>query len=267
MVRRGNSMLLALLCLLPCAPAQAGPLDPPPMLVISGSGPTVATFTLRDEIEINYLDSEATYTGRYGGVLIEPVRGRGRGGVVWMAALASVIVPPPAGREPPTPLGPSTQLLPPGAYRAYLLADKDAEVRLPLRTGDTALTVRTTRKVRQVFVADHRDFEPGQTSVTLRAPVTVGKRAVFVNVGQYSGWLTEDLDLLVCLARRGKPCDRRHDPFGTIKGDQPYGVQVSIDSDLRGVFPPGSRDVLLTASITSTVKATVTYGYVEVDLL
>lgn len=266
MVRRAG-LVLGLSCALAGLPAKAGPLDPAPALVVSGSGPTAAVVTLREEIEVNYETATGSFTGSYGGVLIETVGGKRRGGVLWVAALDTVLVPEPVGHEPAIHLWPEdTMILPPGGYRFYLLADQDAEIRLPLRAGDTPLTVRTTRAVRQVFATERKEFEQGQTSVTMRAPVTVGKRAFLVLIGQHQGWLTEDLDLLLCLPKRGKPCNPKHDPHMPMQGAVDYGGIRRISFPREDVRP-GARDVLLTAKITSTVKETVAYGYIEVDRL
>lgn len=202
---RAVAMAVAVLAAAFAAPVAAGaPTDPPPAIVVSGEGPTTATFTLRRTARILVHEITATATGRYGGVRIERVDRKGTGGTVLLVDDFKPLVAP-AYR--PSVFGFAYDSLEAGTYRAYLLADGAAEVRLPLESGDP-LAVRTTKRFPQTLDVERRPLPAGAASLTFTRPVTrTTGRSVRIAVGQLApANVSSQARVTTCLTPRGRTC-------------------------------------------------------------
>jgi len=147
------------------APAGASPLDPAPALVVTGTGPVVATFRVTTPTRLNLRDASVTIgSGTYGGVYVRSAAGVGRGGVLRVAAFDTTVDARPAVRQPPVVLaahgGGAHPLLDPGTYTVYLLADGAADVTIPLESGRGQTLRPSLRRTTQVLHTDEREVAP-----------------------------------------------------------------------------------------------------------
>ena len=208
-----------LACGLLAAPTAAGPLDPP-ALVVSGSGPAVATFTLRAPVRLDLYRAEVTsMAGSYGGVFIRSATSTATyGGVVRIRALNTSMYPEgtPGSRQSHDILdghyGPQPTL-PAGKYQAYLLADGAAEVRIPLMEG-SALALRATAPSRQRLHTELHDLpadtDPDVDTFGRTYPFSRPVKAFSFLFGQFTARIdSEDVSVELCLASTPPKCNAR----------------------------------------------------------
>lgn len=229
------------------APVLPGTATAAPLLVVSGSGATTADFTLDSTVTFDWSSAVITGGGRYGGVALYSATGRPYGGVVALPDLSDPLRPMTA--DAPTVFGGRTTL-PPGRYRAYLIADQDAAVRLRLVAGD-GLDVRTTKPYRRTYAVSRHAVRAGETAAALRRAITVNARTMSYAFARYSGGATGNT-VRVCLTPRGAPCDRAE---GSVTNTgQGFGTTQS-GFGLSARFVPRSRDVRAEVSVTPTAVA------------
>jgi hypothetical protein len=200
---RAGLLAVAVVCGLGTVPARALPVDPSPVLVVRGSGPATATFTLAAPVRLDLHGASIAAAGTYGGVFFRSGR-RDYGGVLWVDALDPTPTSAASGywerygsaRPQPT--------LPAGTYTAYLLGDAATAVTIPLLSGPS-LDVSATGPSRQVLRTAHASVAPSAAATTTPVGLTFAQprsMAVFV-FGSYSARYESGLSTSLCLARPG----------------------------------------------------------------
>lgn len=224
--------------------ATAGPLEAAlPVLEVTGHGATTATFTLDAPATLRLDRAVVTGTGRYAGVAFVSA---------WGTYLGAVVsVPEMDGPDGPWPLGGPTLSLRAGRYRAYLLADSTADVRIPLQTG-APQSLTTTSPVRETFYAGHLDVPAGAATLTLSRAIASRPTTRTIVLGQYAGGVAvADVTVRACLVRRGRAC-------GTPGVQVSAGAPASLGPPLRASL--SARDAYLPAAPLDARAELVTAG-------
>jgi len=263
MWRVGVAVLLVAACARPMA-ATAGPLDPVvPMLEFTGTGPTTAAFTLDGPVSFDLGNAVVTGRGRYAGVAVYTSSGRYVAGVVGVPELDG---PPQQVALPhPWPLGPASVTLAAGRYRAYLLADADAEVRIRLDSGQS-LAVTTTARVRETFYATHADVPNGASSLAFPRAVATRTATRTVVLGQFArGAATADVTLRICLTRHGTACTAQSTRVVSTAAGTVGGALRDSMSVPSSFLPRTPLDARAEATAAASYGATFGFAVIQFD--
>lgn len=233
-MRRAASYVVVIAALAACIPA-ATVAHAAPVLVVSGTGPTMTEFTTTAAMSFQYSSAIISGDGRYAGLTLYAASGRAYGGVVSLPELSEPARPLPL--DPPTVFAGAITTLPAGRYRAYLLAEKGkrAEIRLPLKSGD-GVTVETDKPIRQTYKLDRHPLAASETKAAVRLPLSVNARTKTYMIARFSGGTAEH-DVRVCPARRGRPCGPKDGGVanhGLALGTTQSGVGLTA-SELNGL--------------------------------
>ncbi|HEU0131987.1 MAG TPA: hypothetical protein VFQ85_13445 [Mycobacteriales bacterium] len=246
----------------------------PGLLEVTGTGATAADVTVASRVSFDLGNAVVTGSGRYAGFALWTTGRSPRplGGVlasrdldmpqrpVLLAATTrhAVLAPTQLGGQP-------VVTLEPGRYRVLLLADGDADVRVPLTPGSTGgLSVRTTRPFRRSYTVAARAVTAADRHVALRGPLTSGRTRRYDVIAQWRPDVPQDVELVACVTRRAASCARA--PYAT--GNTSAGGTMPTTSGLGvrgGLLARDVREARAEAGLAGGGSGTFTLVVLDYD--